>query len=362
MKTLSFKPAVAFHPGEFLSERLNELGMSQKEFAVRANKPEKTVIAIIKGKSSITPDMSVAFEQVLKTPAYMWLNLQREYDEFIAREDYNLAITQSIAWARLFPINEMVRKGWILDKKSWNGKANELLSFFGIANHKSWENYFLNQKLNLAFRISLKQTKNPYSISAWLRRGEIQFSHIVAQPFSEEKLKSRLPVLKKIMKEQPEDFFQKIQQTCLEAGVKVVFTPALKNAPVNGATRWIGDYPIIQISCRYKKNDIFWFSFFHEIGHILLHGKKEIFLEGYTNDQEKEQEADNFAIHWTFSEEDEKNLLKIKMLTESSIRQFAKKCNTHPAMIIGRLQHKKIIPYSIGQKFLIPIDLEKTIL
>ena len=359
MKEFMYKPVVAFHPGEFLYERLDELGMSQKEFAVRTNKPEKTIVAVIKGRSSITSEMAVVFEQVLKTPAFMWLNLQREYDEFVARENYKLAMNESIAWAKLFPIKEMVDKGWIAVKDNWNEKTNELLSFFGIANPKSWQDYFLNHKLNLAFRISLNHTKNPYAISAWLRKGEIQVAQIETQPYSEEKLKSRLPLLKQLMKEQPGDFFQKIQALCLEAGVKVVFTPALRNAPINGATRWIGDRPIVQMSCRYKKNDRFWFSFFHEIGHIILHGKKEIFLDGYSENQEKEKEADKFAVNWTFSIDEENELLKKNPLTEDTILKFAEKCNTHPAMIIGRLQHKKMIPYYIGQKFIVSIDLEK---
>jgi HTH-type transcriptional regulator/antitoxin HigA len=80
-------PQVAFHPGETLSEKLDELGMGPKEFAVRTGKPEKTIIAIIKGKSSITAEMAVQFEHVLKIPAHFWLNMQRNYDEFVAREE-----------------------------------------------------------------------------------------------------------------------------------------------------------------------------------------------------------------------------------------------------------------------------------
>lgn len=55
--------------------------MSVKEFAVRILKPEKTVIAIIKGDSSITPEMAVAFENVTKIPANFWINRQRIYDK-----------------------------------------------------------------------------------------------------------------------------------------------------------------------------------------------------------------------------------------------------------------------------------------
>ncbi len=60
--------------------------MGPKEFALRTGKPEKTITAILKGDSSITPAMAVQFENVTKIPAHFWINHQRGYDEYIARE------------------------------------------------------------------------------------------------------------------------------------------------------------------------------------------------------------------------------------------------------------------------------------
>ncbi|HZV70657.1 MAG TPA: ImmA/IrrE family metallo-endopeptidase [Saprospiraceae bacterium] len=107
------------------------------------------------------------------------------------------------------------------------------------------------------------------------------------------------------MADHPDGFFEKLQRICLEAGVKVVPTPNLPKVPICGSTRWINDTPLIQLSGRYKRNDSFWFTFFHEAGHILLHGKKDIFLkdvEYSDKDLEKEKEADEFAIKWTLTE------------------------------------------------------------
>jgi Zn-dependent peptidase ImmA (M78 family) len=134
----------------------------------------------------------------------------------------------------------------------------------------------------------------------------------------------------------------------------------LPKAPISGATRWINDTPIIQLTGRGKRNDKFWFSFFHEAGHILLHGKKEIFLEQieYKDiDLEKEKEADEFAVKLTFSHEEEFELKKDLPNTEKAFYDYAKKIKTHPALIIGRLQHNKDIPYSLGQMFFKTIDL-----
>ena len=102
-KQNQYFPQIAFHPGETLTEKFVELEMGPKEFAVRTGKPEKTIIAIMKGKSSITPEMAVQFEHVLKIPAHFWLNIQRNYDEYLAREERKELLSLSISWAKNFP-------------------------------------------------------------------------------------------------------------------------------------------------------------------------------------------------------------------------------------------------------------------
>src|SRR6218665_3315808 len=101
------------HPGETLAEKLEEMEIGPKEFALRTGKPDKTITAILKGESSITSDMAIQFEAVTKIPARMWLNLQRGYDEFIAREKYKTTIEEAITWAKCFPIADLIKKKWL---------------------------------------------------------------------------------------------------------------------------------------------------------------------------------------------------------------------------------------------------------
>jgi HTH-type transcriptional regulator / antitoxin HigA len=359
-KENQYHPQIAFHPGETLAEKLDELGMGPKEFAVRSGKPEKTVIAILKGKSSITPEMAVQFEHVLKIPAHFWLNMQRTYDEYLARVERQELLREATEWANSFPISDLVKKGWIPSKATTLEKTSELLAFFGISSHSAWEDYYFNQQLKVAFRISLAHTKEPYAISAWLRKGELQAAELPKMPYNEKLFKDVLPEIKSIMATHPANFFEQLQARCLEAGVKVVYTPNIKKAPINGSTRWLGDTPLIQLSGRYKRNDIFWFTFFHEAGHIILHGKKDIFLKDvdYTDkDLVKEEEANNFAIKWTLSTEQEEEIVKQYRITEDDVIDFAKKFNTHPAIIIGRLHYKKILHYAVGRHFIEPVEL-----
>jgi HTH-type transcriptional regulator/antitoxin HigA len=360
-KQNQYFPQSVPHPGETLAEKLEEMGMGPKEFALRSGKPEKTISAILKGDSSITPDMAVQFENVTKIPAHFWMNNQRAFDEYVAREKRQAVIEEAIAWAKQFPLADMIRQGWLPQARTIQDKTMEMLTFFGFSNHTAWEDYYFNQQLKVAFRISLAQTKEPYAISAWLRRGELQAAEIAAEEYSEKKFKEALPELKSIMANHPNNFFSQMQEICLQAGVKIVHTPCINKAPISGSTRWLNDTPFIQLTGRYKRNDSFWFTFFHEAGHILLHGKKDIFLEkvDYSDlDKVKEKEADEFAIKWTLTEEEEEMILASTPLSKDDILRFAKEFNTHPAIIIGRLQHKGLVPYTLGKEYFEPIILE----
>lgn len=362
-KRNEYVPQTVTHPGVTLKERLDELGMSQKEFAVRTGKPEQTIVKVIDGQSALTPDMAVKFESVLAIPARFWLNRQLQYDEAVARLKRSESLAEAVDWVSRFPLKEMVDFGWLPGKKTLEEKAEALLGFFSMSNPMAWDDFYLSQKLKISFRISLSHYGEPYAISAWLRQGELQAKKLDASAFDRNSFLEALDSIKKVMAEHPDDFFSQLQCLCLDAGVKVVHTPCLPKAPIHGSTRWLhDDTPLIQLSARYRQNDRFWFTFFHEAGHILLHGKKHISIESSQHESaidEKETEADEFAVRWTFSEEEETEVLRHGKLTEQDIIDFALKFGTHPAMIIGRFQHKKLLPYSIGRQFMKPVHLDQ---
>lgn len=355
-----FTPSIAFHPGRTLDEKLKELSMSIKEFAVRTSKPEKTIHAIIKGESSITSDMAVAFESVTKIPAHFWMNKQRSYDEYVSRKRREELIAESCDWAKQFPFSSMVKLGWINDSKSVEGKVNALFSFFQISTVKAWEDYFYNQQLKVVFRISLCNTKEPYAISAWLRQGEIQVSGMPVNDFNEKQLKEAIPAMREIMIKGDADFASELQELCGGIGIKLIYTPCLPKAPISGSTRWINDTPCIQLSGRNKRYDSFWFTFFHEIGHILLHGKKEIFLEDIDYSEkttEKESQADDFASNILLPSEHLAEIISNGPINLDNIKQYALKFNTHPSIIIGRLQHIHYLRFDTGNNLIPKVNL-----
>lgn len=353
MATIIQKPftlRVVYHPGITLAEKLEELGMSAKEFSVRTKKPEKTINAVLKGNSSLTPDMAVAFESVTGIPANFWMQKQQKYNEYVARQKREKAMEESVAWSKNFPLAEMQKRGWLQPKNNTpQAKVIALFSYFAISSKEAWEDYYFHQQLKVAFRISLSQTKNPYAVSAWLRRGEQQAALISLDvDYSPNLLRRAIPEMKRLVMDASSDMPQKLQAVCAKCGIKLIYTECLPKAPISGATRWIQNIPCIQLSGRYKTQDRFWFNFFHEIGHILLHGKKDIFLEDIdysTYQKNKEEEADKFASDTLLDSKQEQELIRQSHFTKETIIHYSEKFKTAPSIIVGRLQHMSLLSF-----------------
>ena len=114
-----------------------------------------------------------------------------------------------------------------------------------------------------------------------------------------------------------------------------------------GATRWIGDNPVIQLSLRYKSNDHLWFTFFHEAGHILKHGRRDVFIEFKGIDREnEEEEADIFACDKLIPPAALKAFVQRGAFSRADIVAFAKEIGIAPGIVLGRLQHDNILPYT----------------
>jgi Zn-dependent peptidase ImmA (M78 family) len=198
------------------------------------------------------------------------------------------------------------------------------------------------------------------SITSWLRIGELEMRKLQLTEYNKDGFKEVITKLKEVVREHPDDFATKIQHECANVGVAVIYTPCMPKAPISGAARWIGGNPLIQLSDRYKSNDHFWFTFYHEAAHVLLHGKKDVFLEdieGCNAEEEREVEANNFAARWLLPERFINDLEE--PLTDKNIIQVAAKYGTHPGIVVGRLQKLKRIDYSFGNHLKHKVSLFK---
>ncbi len=335
------------HPGRLLEMRLEILDMGVKEFAVRTGKPEKTVIAVIKGDSAVTPDMAVAFEPVLQIAADIWMQAQSLYDIYLARLRRKNMIALSEKWMMEFPVDEMIARMWLPVCKDRVEKIDALFDFFGISTESAWEDYFLKQELKIAFGMSLADLQGPHSTSACLRYGEISAAKMqVKAPFSTKRLREFLPLIKSVMANEREGWYGELEELCGLAGIKLIFVPNLSGTTVTCVTRWIGDVPVIQFGAIPDDYAMFWLTFYRAVGHILLHGKKDIFIEGVdyeTLDPAKEMEADKFASDQVLPKMDERRVIARKDFSPDGLRELAENLGTHPAIIRRRLVEKGII-------------------
>ena len=310
-------------PGETLAEKLEEMGLDAKELASRIGYTPKTINELLKAKCRVTPEMALNLEIATGISQSAWLNMQMMYDEFLSRKKIEESLKNQAKWPKFFPIAELNPRKWIDDINKNNGVL-PILKYFGISTPKAWKDYYFGNRLKVAFRISLAETEDPYAASVWLRRGEILADQIQMEKQNDKKVRS---AIKKAMpqfvelaradverwealrrqKSLPkpkigEDFIDegmhKLQELGATLGIKVLYAQNFKSAPIHGMARWYKDIPVIQLHDRFKDRNAFWFTFFHELGHIVLHGKKDIFIKNvyYGNKNlQKDEEANMFA-------------------------------------------------------------------
>jgi len=351
----SFQPDYAVPPGETLKETLETIGMSQAELAERTGRPKKTINEIIMGKAAITSETALQLERVLGVPASFWNNLERNYQERLARIREDNYLKKQENWLNRFPLAAMVKMGWLAKEDNPIKKLRHLLTFFGVAGVNEWKAIWENPQA--AYRNSKAFQSNPAAVAAWLRRGEIEGQKVDCQSFQPRSFLSALQKIRSLTQKGPEVFEPTMKELCAGCGVAVVFIPELPGTRLYGATRWLKpSKALIQLSLRGESDDHLWFTFFHEAGHLLLHGKKEAYIEAPGDGRRepekisKEMEADLFAQEMLISKEAYKNFVTGNDFSPDTILRFAEQIDIAPGIIVGRLQHENIISFFQGNK------------
>jgi addiction module HigA family antidote len=74
----------AIHPGEYLAEILDELGMSQAEFARRIGVSAMRISHVVRGSRPVTAELALLFGRALGQSPQYWMNLQTTFDLKVA--------------------------------------------------------------------------------------------------------------------------------------------------------------------------------------------------------------------------------------------------------------------------------------
>jgi len=343
-----YQPSTISKPGLTILDLLEEKGWTQTNLAIRMGRPINKINEIIKGKISITPETAIQLERVLGVPSSFWNNRQKRYDEFLANEKEKEKLSKHINWLKKFPINEITKLRWIEKKKNDIEQISELLNFFCISSPDEWSNVWMSPKVS--YKQSQAFSRKPEANSVWLRKGELEAQNLSCGIFERNQFIQSLKSIRELTTTEPEYFENIMVKLCANAGVALIFIQRLKGLPVYGITKWINPKKaMIQLSLYRKHEDYFWFTFFHEAAHIILHGKKDVFIEnnGNTENNDKEIQADSFARDFLIPRIDWKYFINGNIkLNDMIINQFAEKIKVSSSIIVGRLQREKIIKYN----------------
>jgi len=347
-----FSPDYAVSPGEILQERLEAAGMSQAEFARRCGRTPKLISEIIAGKAPVETETAIQFERVTGLHASIWLGIESDYRLLLARQSEAERSKKAAEWAREFPVGELVKRGTFAKPPSPSETVSALLGFFGVGSIEAWQSKY--NATAVAYRHSPSFQSNPKSLATWLRLGEIKAEQAEIPDYNESAFRRALKSIRAITRKGSGPIFSKAQELCGQAGVVLSFVKPLDKVRLSGAAWWVSSRrPIIQLSARYMSDDHVWFSLFHEAAHILLHSKRQVFIDairGKTDcngvgESEAEYEADAWARNFLVPLSDWNKFAATFLGGEGAVKLFAEEQGIAPGVIVGRLQREGLVPW-----------------
>ena len=335
-KKYIYEPDYAVPPGETLEEVMESLGMTQKDLALRTGLTVQTLNRIFKGEQPITYETANRLELVTGVPARFWNNLESQYREGLSKIDEKKQLAESLDWLKTIPVLELTQRGIV---KSHDDKIlllREVLAFYGVSSVEAWKAVW--ESPEVAARRSRCFETMPGPASSWIRLGELQAYEIICKPYNKVKFLNALGKIRPLTREKCEVFEPEMKRLCAAAGVALALVPEIKKVPWNGATRWLTPQKaMILLSLRGKKEDTFWFSFFHEAGHVLHDGKKDLYINDNSDQDEREERANRFAAGFLIPPEYNDGIRVI--VSKSEIIEIASELGIAPGIVAGRYQY-----------------------
>lgn len=347
---LAYQPDHASPPGELIQEHLETLGISARELARRCGRSGKLMAEITAGKAPIEPETALQLERVLNIPATVWIRMEAAYQLHRAREAETATLAASYPWASQFPLRELSERKFLTRTNDKSAQVRELLKFFGVGNLKACEER-LGDLLAVDFRTSTSFKNDNLSLAAWLRIGELRAAGIETADYDREKFIRALREIRELSLIPIELAITALVEKCAAAGVAFVLEKGLPKIRASGITRWLTPRKaLIQQSLRYKSDDHFWFTFFHEAAHILLHSRKEIFIDMTKGpgsaDPKHEAEANVWAADFLVPAAAMRGFVLTFAGGEDEVRQFSARQKIAPGIVVGQLQHNGVISYA----------------
>lgn len=342
-----FRPKWASSPGDTIADVMHERGLSVAQLAKQLRSTSEGVTALLEGRATITISIARRLEGAIGASVEFWMTRDLHYRENAARFQ-----DDEEEWLAALPVGDMIKFGWIRPVPQPSEEVAACLRFFGVPDIPSWwENYGTINRM-VAYRTSASFDSSPTAVAAWLRQGEIESHSIDCKAWNSDRFRRSLRLIRGLTRDKdPQRFLPKLKQYCAESGVAVSIVRAPSRCRASGATRFLTrEKALLLLSFRYLTDDHFWFSFFHEAGHLLLHGEDGFFLEGIVEAREREEtEANEFAARALVPAELRSAMLDLPARYRDVIR-FATRAGISPGIVVGQLQfYKKIGPEELNR-------------
>jgi len=334
-KRYTDNPDYVVSPGETIRETMTHLGMSQAELALRLGLTVQTVNRVFKGEQPITYETANRLEMVTGTPAAFWNNLEMQYRGQLAKHKEHERLVNDLGWLASIPYKELIKRDIIKSYADNVMQLREVLAFFGVSSVEAWHEIWGNPEV--AARRSACFETAPGAAATWIRLGELAAQKIETMPFNKSNFEEALQQIRKLTWKAEDNFISETKRLCASAGVALALIPEIRKVPWNGATKWLTPHKaLIIISLRGKAEDRFWFSFFHEAGHVLKSNKKRLYIADASESPE-EVAANNFAAEILIPQH-YNNLIR-EATCSCDILNIADKLSVSPGIVAGRYQY-----------------------
>lgn len=347
MNKIEYKEIAAFHPGYYVADIIEDMGINQEEFATRMGTTGKTLSKLVNGQCNISNDLAYKLSMMLGTSVDIWLNLQAAYDQKKIEIEQQQQLDEQERIVAMIDYSYFVKVAKLAETKKASEKIANLCSFFKVSDLRIMlEPEFL---VNFRTGISVVDEKNLINARAWLQTAMNFSKNIPVGEFDAAKLKAALPEIRAMTQQDPGVFLPRLKEIFAECGVAFVLLPHLKNSGIHGAVKWSDpNHVLLALNDRRCYADTFWFSLFHEIKHVLQRKTKTVFISSDLKELERinkelEEDADKFAQDYLIPPAAYKEFSPSFYTSDAEIKAFAKKIGVHPGVVAGRLQHDKVI-------------------
>ena len=345
MSERAFQPDWFSKPGDTIAALMAQRNFTHREMAAKLATDLLTLRKLLAGTVGIDSRLATQLSVCLGGAPSFWMKRDATYREALTRAARTISDAAVTEWLRLLPPKAFCDFGWIQKSSSPAETVKTYMSYFGVSTPAEWQRRYVESVADVAFRTSPSFESKMGALSAWLRQGELEASIVSTKQWSTPRLRDCVNELRRLSKRKtPSTFIPHLRTICASAGVAVVFVRAPSGCRASGATRFLSpDKAMVVLSFRHLSDDHFWFTFFHEIGHLVLHGKDATFIDGEPILQnKKEEEANAFAANVLIPMERHEEMISLKPRMEAVVR-FAVSIGVAPGIVVGQMQHERAI-------------------